>query len=462
MSETRGVSTIQDPSNEAAADVPDSLCVTVVGAGHVGLVTAATLASMGHEVRALDADAEKIRSLEAGTPWFFEPGLEELVRRGMDEGRLTFTTEGAIALAGADIVFVCVGTPARENGDANLLAVEAATVDIARHARGRLVIVEKSTVPAGTSTRIRQTVARERPDLIDQIEVVSNPEFLREGSAVEDSLMPERILIGAESEVGLQMMRRLYASLLERGVPLIETDIVTAELAKHACNAFLALKISYMNALARVCERAGADVVSIGEVMGSDARIGPHFLSAGLGFGGFCFPKDLVAFERLAESLGYEFSLLREVTRINDEVIAVTREKIREALWNLEGKRIALLGLSFKPDTDDVRFSPALKLASTLLAEGAHVVGCDPEASHAAKEEVDGLEIAPDAYEAARGAHCVVLCTEWEEFTRLDLNRLRESTAYPVFVDGRNVFDPLAMTEAGFAYIPTGRPLPKV
>lgn len=440
----------------------ESLRVAVIGAGHVGLVTAATLASIGHRVQALDSDPEKIASLERGTPWFHEPGLSDLVRQGMDKGTLAFTTDRSAALDDAQVVFVCVGTPARTTGDANLLAVEAATVDIAHHASGPLVIVEKSTVPAGTATRIRQTVARERPELAPSIEVVSNPEFLREGSAVIDSLEPERILIGAEGPRGIEMMRKLYRPLTDKGFGLIETDIVTAELAKHACNAFLAMKISYVNALARICEKAGADVVSISQIMGSDARIGASFLDAGLGFGGFCFPKDLIAFERLAAGLGYDFGLLREVTRINEEAVTAVVEKIREALWNLEGKRIALLGLAFKPNTDDVRFSPALKLAATLIHEGASVVGYDPEASHTAKEEVEDLEIAPDPYEAATGAQCIVLCTEWAEFTELDLRALREATAYPVFVDGRNLFEATKMHEAGFAYIPTGKPLPEV
>lgn len=268
------------------------------------------------------------------------------------------------------------------------MAVEHAARSVAKHATGPVVVVEKSTVPTGTATRLRRTLARERPDLASQLEVVSNPEFLREGKALKDALEPNRILVGAESESAFEVMRRLYAPLVEQGYEIIETDIATSELSKHASNAFLAMKISFANALARLCERAGADVDSVTKVMGKDPRIGPAFLQAGLGYGGFCFPKDLDAFERLASKLGYAFPLLREVARINDEAVDVAVEKIREALWNLEDKRIALLGLAFKPGTDDVRFAPALTLARRLAANGASVVGYDPEAAAEAQSEV--------------------------------------------------------------------------
>jgi UDPglucose 6-dehydrogenase len=252
-------------------------------------------------------------------------------------------------------------------------------------------------------------------------------------------------------------MRRVYQPLIDDGGRLIETDIQTAELAKHACNAFLAMKISYVNALARLCERSGADVTAIADVMGADPRIGRSFLDAGMGYGGFCFPKDIQAFERLAARMGYQFPLLREVARINDEAIDATLDKVKDALWNLEDKRVALLGLAFKPGTDDVRFSPALTLARKLLREGAHVVGYDPEASANAKAEIPDLGIAPDAYEAITGAHCIVLCTDWPEFADLDFHRIRELVEYPVVVDGRNLFDSGAMRNLGFTYYPTGR-----
>ena len=433
--------------------------VVVVGTGHVGLVTAATLAALGHDVIGLDRDEEKIGQLKRGMCPFFEPGLREIIDDGVAAGRLRFETEPDEAVAGVEVLFVCVGTPARSSGEANLVAVERAARDIARHLTGPVVVVEKSTVPAGTSNRLHQALVQERPDLSKDLEVISNPEFLREGRAVEDSLHPDRLLVGATSRRGFETMRRLYDPLIRKGHRLIETDIATAELAKHACNAFLALKISYANALARLCERADADVTAVADVMGSDPRIGRAFLDAGLGYGGYCFPKDLQAFERFADQLGYDFPLLKEVARINDEAVRATVEKVKDSVWNLEDKRIALLGLAFKPGTDDVRFSPALALARHLLDEHATVVGYDPQAGANAKTEVPELEIAPDAYEAVYGAHCLVMCTGWDEFRALDLRQVKDRLAHPIVVDGRNFFDPIEMRKLGFVYHGTGRRL---
>lgn len=433
--------------------------VTVIGTGHVGLVTCASLAATGHQVVGLDIDAEKIATLQQGAMPFYEPGLEDLVAQGVAEGRLEFSTDLASSVPGAQVVFICVGTPARANGEANLVAVEGAARDLARHADPGTVIVEKSTVPAGTATRVKRMLRLERPDIADDLHVVSNPEFLREGEAIEDSLRPERILVGAESAHAFEVMRELYAPALADGGRFIGTDIATSELSKHACNAFLALKISYANALATICERAGADVVAVTEVMGSDSRIGRHFLNAGLGYGGYCFPKDLVAFKHLAAGLGYEFHLLGAVADINEDAVANTARKVQEALWNLQDKRIALLGLSFKPKTDDVRFSPALALAQRLLQEGATVVGYDPAASANASACVPELEIAASAYDAVRDAHCAIVCTDWDEFRSLDLQLVRDLLVYPILIDGRNVFEPLEMAAAGLTYYPTGRPV---
>ena len=432
--------------------------VVVVGTGHVGLLTAATLSAFGHDVVGLDEDEEKIRQLRQGVSPFFEPGLPELIEQGTTAGTLRFETEAGNAVPGAEVLFICVGTPARASGEANLVAIERSARGVARHLSGPLVVVEKSTVPAGTAGRLWQVLRRERPDLADEIEVVSNPEFLREGQAVQDSLRPDRILVGARSERGFAAMRRLYAPLVKDGAMLIETDIQTAELAKHASNAFLAMKISYINAIARVCERAGADVTAVADVMGSDPRIGRAFLDAGLGWGGYCFPKDLQAFERLSARLGYDFRLLREVERINDEAISATVDKVKDALWNLEDKRIALLGLAFKPRTDDVRLSPALALARRLIEEHASVVGYDPEAGANAKSELPDLDVAPSAYDALTGADCMVLCTDWDEFRSLDLERAKQLLAHPIVVDGRNLFDPAEMRAKGFTYYGTGRP----
>jgi UDPglucose 6-dehydrogenase len=427
-----------------------------MGTGHVGLVTCVTFASIGHEVVGTDVDVEKIELLERGIPPFFEPGLEEAMTRGSASGRLSFSTVAAEALRDAEVVFICVGTPARANGDANLLAMEQSAGQIARHAPDGAVVVEKSTVPAGTADRVQTTLQREGQGR--RFHVASNPEFLREGAAMRDALEPDRIVIGVGSPRALDVLKRLYAPLLEAGVRLIVTDIRTAELAKHASNAFLSLKISFANALARVCEHAGADVTAVADVMGSDPRIGRAFLNAGIGYGGYCFPKDVAALRRLSERLGYPFPLLQEVERLNDEAVEAAAAKVEEALWNMEGKRIALLGLAFKPGTDDVRFSPALTLARRLLASGAQVVGCDPHAAGNAKEELPELTLASDAYEAASGAHAIVIATDWEEFRSLDLARLRGIMTYPLVVDGRNLLDPLEMAEAGFWYYPTGRP----
>lgn len=431
--------------------------VCVIGTGHVGLVTCTSMAAVGHDVVGVDTDQEKIASLERGLSPFYEPGLQDLLDKVLADGKLRFTSEITGGVSDAEVIFICVGTPARATGEANLFAVERAAQETVREVRNRAVIVEKSTVPAGTARRIKRTVTRERPDFADQIEVVSNPEFLREGKAVEDSLNPDRILVGAESDWAIDTMRRLYAPFTDKGAPLIETNIDTAELSKHACNAFLAMKISYINALARLCEKTNADVVAVAEVMGSDARIGPSFLNAGLGWGGYCFPKDIQAFEHLANSVGYDFPLLGEVARINEEAVDATLEKVRDVLWNLEEKRIALWGLAFKPGTDDVRFAPPLNLARKLLDENAVVVGYDPEANHNAKNELPDIEIASDPYEAAEGAHCLVLCTEWDEFAVADMSRVKELLAYPIVVDGRNLFDGDELNKLGFTYYPTGR-----
>ena len=435
-----------------------SMRIGVIGTGHVGLITCTSLAELGHTVVGTDADPEKIAMLGSGRMPFFEPGVAEVMQRVLAEGRLSFSDRSADAVAGMDVVFICVGTPPRSTGEANLAAVEQAGSAVARAATGPLVLVEKSTVPAGTAERLQQMLGLVRPDMVDDFDVVSNPEFLREGHAMKDALEPERILVGADSERALDAVRRVYRPLTDAGVPLIETDIKTAELAKHACNAFLAMKISYVNALARLCDRTGADVEAIADVMGADARIGRAFLSAGLGYGGYCFPKDLVAFERLAAAHNYEFGLLHEVAKINDEAVSAALQKVRDAIWNLEDKRVALFGLAFKPGTDDVRFSPSVELARRLVAEGASVVACDPHAAANAKAECPELELADDPYEAARGAHCVVLGTEWPDLVSVDLARLAEVVDARVIVDARNAIDPQLATDAGFVYHSMGRP----
>jgi UDPglucose 6-dehydrogenase len=418
-------------------------------------VTAAALAHFGHNVVGLDEDRGRVEGLARGVAPFFEPGLQELLDSTMAGGKLKFTDEPATALAGADCAFICVGTPARADGEANLLAVEKAAEAVALHATGDMVVIQKSTVPVTTADRLRSVL---RKTSRFNFCLVSSPEFLREGSAVGDSLEPDRILVGSDDSRAHELMRELYAPVLEAGCRYFATDIHTAELAKHACNAFLALKVSFSNALAQVCEASGADVTSIAEIMGADKRIGRDFLNAGLGYGGYCFPKDLLAFKAAAGRLGYDFGLLDEVMKINRQALDSAHRKIKEAVWNLESKRILLLGLSFKPGTDDVRESPALNLARALLNDGAHVIGYDPQANREAKAELPQLEVVDDLYQGAEGAHCVVICTDWPEFAELDLVALKGVLARPVIVDGRNMLEPEAAREAGFTYLPTGRP----
>jgi UDPglucose 6-dehydrogenase len=428
--------------------------IGVIGTGHVGLTTCVSLAHIGHQVVGYDEDDGKIAILRRGEAPFFEKGLGDLLDSTREQ--LTFVSDVSKAVAGSDVVFICVGTPADADGEANLEAVERAALMIAEAATSDLVVVEKSTVPAGTSERVAATLRRSRSDLT--FDVVSNPEFLREGSAVRDSLHPERILIGADSEHGAQAMRAVYSPMLNEGVPLIETDVTTAELAKHACNAYLAMKISYANALARLCERLGADVNAVVDVMGADPRIGPAFLGVGLGYGGYCFPKDVAAFRALARRTGYDFALLDEVARINDEAVDAVVDRVKDLAWNLATKRVAVLGLSFKPGTDDVRLSPAMTFVDRLRGAGAEVVGYDPQAAAEASREAPELTIAADEYEAIAGAHIVVAATAWPEFTSLDWTRARDVMADRVVVDACGGLDESAVIHAGLEYHAVGRP----
>jgi UDPglucose 6-dehydrogenase len=427
--------------------------IAVFGAGRVGVPTAASLARLGHEVAVVDVDPDRVDALSRGDVPFHEPGLEDLVREGVEAGRLAFTVEAGSALTGSGAVFLCVGTPPRDDGSADLAALEAAAGTVSEDAHPPLVVVIKSTVPVGTAERLESGLG-------EGFTVVANPEFLREGKAVDDSLRPFRIIVGTEDPEARALMREIYAPLIRIGIPWIETDPRTAEIAKHACNSFLALKISYVNALARVSEAAGADVRTVTEAMGMDERIGPSYLGPGLGYGGYCLPKDVRAFERASAELGYDFALLREVDRLNAEAVEAALDKVTTALGSVAGKRIALLGLAFKPGTDNVTSAPALALAHLLLTAGARVVAYDPHAGPAAAAALPDLEIAPDPYAALEGASCAVLCTEWEELLALDPDRILGAMATPVVVDGRNALDGQALGKAGVRYVPTGRPAP--
>ncbi len=429
--------------------------IAIVGTGRVGLVTGVSLASLGHDVVGVDASTETIESLRRGRCSFHEPGLQEMLDEQMGAGRISFTIAVEEALAEAEAVFICVGRPVGASGDLSLTAVEAVARDIARRAPEGIVVVVKSTVPPGTCERVERVIRLERPGF--RSHVVSSPEFLREGFAIEDTLGPDRLVIGASDPAAFELVRRIYAPMLAEGCLLIETDRRTAELAKLASNAFLATKVSFANAIGRLCELTDADVSGVTEIMGADPRIGRSFLRAGIGFGGYCLPKDVDSLRRLAERHGYRFDLLAEVARVNGDAVTLAAAKVEEALWNLEGKRVALFGLAFKAGTDDVRSAPALALARLLIDGGAEVVGFDPMADGAAKDALPEIQTSADPYQAAEGAHCVVICTEWPEFLTLDLARLRLSMAYPVMIDGRNLLDPETVRGAGFVYAGTGR-----
>ncbi|MFL5881872.1 MAG: UDP-glucose dehydrogenase family protein [Actinomycetota bacterium] len=435
--------------------------VTVIGAGHVGLVTAACLAHVGHDVMVDDDDAAKLALIREGRSWFYEPGLQELLGEVVQSGRLRIAGDKAEAVGHGTVIFICVGTPSRGDGSPNLAFVEAVAREVARilpPGEFRL-ICEKSTVPVQTGERVAQVIAREaRPEA--DWEVASNPEFLREGSAVIDTLDPDRVVVGTTSERAEEALRELYTPILDRsGAPFVATDRATAELIKHASNAFLATKISFINSVARVCERSGADVELVARGMGLDARIGASVLNAGAGYGGSCFPKDVAAFAHRSRELGVDFGILNEVAKINHEARRAVVDKVRDALWHLDGKRIGMLGLSFKPNTDDLREAPSIDVARDLLADGAQVVAYDPVAAEPAARLVPGLELSDNALKVADGAHALLLMTEWAEFGELDPVDLHARMTYPILVDARNALDAEAFVAAGFTVAGVGRPV---
>ena len=428
-----------------------SMKIAVIGTGYVGLVSGVCFAEWGHDVVCVDNDSRKIDMLNHGQLPIFEPGLLELMQKNL--ARLTFTTSIDDATDRSDILFIAVGTPPRPNGDADLSTVEQVTALIARRMKSYKLVVEKSTVPVQTGEWVKRTMTLHNVNSVP-FDVASNPEFLREGSAVEDSLHPGRIVFGAESERAKGLLMDLYSPL---GVPIVATDIQSAELIKHASNSFLAMKISFINAVSRVCERSGANIEEVARGMGLDSRIGASFLNAGIGFGGFCFPKDLQAFIRISEKLGYDFRLLKEVEHINDDQKAWFVKGIEHLIWNLQGKTIGILGLAFKPDTDDMRFAPSIDIIGMLQREGAHIRAYDPVAMPRAKEVLKDIEYCDDPYEVARGADCLALLTEWAEFRSLDLARIKSLMHIPTIADGRNVFDPARVAELGFIYKGIGR-----
>jgi UDPglucose 6-dehydrogenase len=391
--------------------------------------------------------------LKKGEPPIYEPGLEEMIRTNLREKRLSFTNQITATVRHAEILFVCVWTPPKENGEADLTAVESVSRQIARAMRSYRLVVDKSTVPVQTGEWVHRTI---RANLRGHVpyDVASNPEFLREGSAIQDFLQPDRVVIGVESKRAEKILTELYRPLK---APILVTDIKSAELIKHACNSFLATKISFINLISRMCEAVGADVLKVAEGMGYDPRIGRSFLSAGVGFGGSCFPKDLSAFIRIAEKHGVDASLLRATVEINTLQKKAFVDKIHKHLWNLKGKSIGVLGLSFKPGTDDMRSAPAIDIVNALISEGAQVRVYDPEAMPAARRVLREVAFVKNAYEAARGAEALVILTEWPEFLELDFKRLKKLLRQPVVFDGRNLYDPERMKTLGFQYHGVGR-----
>lgn len=434
--------------------------VCVVGAGYVGLVTGSCLAEIGHRVVCVDSDPRKLKSLKAGKVPIHEPGLDEVFRRVVKSGHLTFaaSVEEGLLYKGrrASVVFIAVGTPPRADGSADLSAVEHVAETVAKHMTGYTVIVDKSTVPVETGDWVSKTIQRFNKKGTPY-DVVSNPEFLSEGSAVKDFMKPDRVVLGVSSKRAETLMREIYAPLK---ATVLVTDLKSAELIKHASNSFLATKISYINAVSALCEKVGADVKMVAQGMGLDRRIGPMFLNAGIGFGGFCFPKDLEAFYWISKQKGYDFKLLKAVQEINALQLSWVSRKIEEKLWNLEGKTVAVLGLAFKPNTDDMRYAPSLEVVAGLRARGVKVRTFDPVAMERAKvlPEFKDVHFAKDEYDAIKGCDALAIVTEWPRFKDLDLARAKKLMRTAVLLDGRNLFDPDKARALGFDYAGVGRP----
>jgi UDPglucose 6-dehydrogenase len=427
--------------------------LTIIGTGYVGLVTGTCFAEVGHQVICADKDSAKVKLLQAGGMPIYEPGLEELVKRNVAAGRLSFTNSSAEGVAKSDVIFIAVPTPPQPDGSVDLSFMESVSREIAQSMTGYKVVVDKSTVPVKTGDKVAETIKRYCKAKVD-FDVVSNPEFLREGFAVEDFMKPDRVVIGVRSQRPVQAIRQIYEPF---GAPIIVTDINSAELIKHAANSFLALKISYINAISVICEASGANVQEVANGIGLDARIGRRFLDAGLGFGGSCFPKDLSAFIKISEQLGYDFRLLKEVQRINAEQMDRFIKKIEETLWVLKDKKIGILGLAFKQNTDDVRLSPAIELCERLQREGAQLRVHDPQAMQKAKAVLRDVTFVENMDELAEGCDALVVATEWPEFKKLNLERARKLLTHPIMFDGRNLFDPEEMEKLGFIYKSVGR-----
>ncbi len=429
--------------------------LAVIGTGYVGLVAGACLAETGHDVLCVDKDEAKIRMLRRGKMPIFEPGLEELVKQNVAEKRLSFTTQLPKAVRASSVIFIAVGTPMGEDGSADLQHVLGVAREIAQSMNGYKVIVDKSTVPVGTAEKVREIIRRETTH---PFSVVSNPEFLKQGAAVDDFLKPDRVVIGTEDEKSAEMMRQIYAPYTRTGAPIMLMDTASAELCKYAANALLATKISFMNEIANVCEAFGADVDQVRRAVGSDRRIGPSFLFPGVGYGGSCFPKDVQAIVKFTKDKGYDFQILQAVERVNHRQKSVLAGRMERHFGSLKGRTIAVWGLAFKPRTDDMREAPALVLIERLLALGAKVQAYDPAAMAVAKKLLGGqVTYASNSYAALSGADALAVITEWNEFREPDFARMRKLLKTPVIFDGRNIYDRDVMKANGFTYYSIGR-----
>jgi len=427
--------------------------LTIIGTGYVGLVTGTCFAEVGHQVICVDNDANKVKMLQAGGIPIYEPGLEEMVKKNVAAGRLSFSNSTAEGVTQSEVIFIAVPTPPQPDGSVDMSFIERVARDIAGALNGYKIIVDKSTVPVQTGDKVAETIKRYCKGQ-NEFDVVSNPEFLREGFAVEDLMNPDRVVIGVRSQRPVKAMKEVYEPFK---APIIVTDINSAELIKHASNSFLALKISYINAVSIICEATGANVQEVANGMGMDERIGKRFLNASLGFGGSCFPKDLSAFIKIAEELRYDFGLLKEVQRINAGQMDRFMKKIVETLWVLKGKKLGVLGLAFKQNTDDVRTSPAIELCQRLQKEGAVLRVHDPKAMDKAKALLTDVTYVDDMNDVAEGCDALVIATEWDEFKKLDLDRAQKLLSHPIMFDGRNLFDPKEMEKRGFIYKSIGR-----
>ena len=427
--------------------------LTIIGTGYVGLVSGTCFAEVGHQVICVDNDVAKVNKLQAGGIPIYEPGLEELVKKNVASGRLSFTASTAEGVQKSDVIFIAVPTPPLSDGSVDMSFLEKVAREIAAAMTSYKIVVDKSTVPVQTGEKVAETIKRYSKARVD-FDVVSNPEFLREGFAVEDLMRPDRVVVGVRSQRPVPVLKEIYAPFK---APIIITDISSAELIKHASNSFLALKISYINAIAVLCEAMGANVQEVANGMGMDERIGRRFLQASLGFGGSCFPKDLSAFVKISEQVGYDFRLLKEVQHINTTQMDRFVKKIQDTLWVLKDKTIGVLGLAFKQNTDDIRMSPALDLCHRLQKEGAILRVHDPKAMEKAKAVLNDVTYVEDMNAVAEGCDALVIATEWDEFKKLDLDRARKALTHPILFDGRNLFDPAEMEKLGFIYKSIGR-----